>query len=100
MGADNLLEATIITPNGDVVTANACSHAELFFAIRGGGGGTYGVVIEAVMRAYPSPKPAIHNLQVGSKNSSMSSEYWELMAYIHSELPCLKTVACKVTITW
>jgi hypothetical protein len=90
MGADNLLEATIITPNGDVVTANACSHTELFFAIRGGGGGTYGVVIEAVMRAYPSPKPAIHNLQVGSKNSSISSEYWELMAYIHSELPRLK----------
>ncbi|OCK98398.1 FAD binding domain-containing protein [Cenococcum geophilum 1.58] len=90
MGADNLLEATIITPNGDVVTANACSHIELFFAIRGGGGGTYGVVIEAVMRAYPSPKSAIHNLQVGSKNSNISSEYWELMAYIHSELPRLK----------
>jgi hypothetical protein len=45
MGADNLLEATIVTPNGRFLLANPCVNSDLFPAIRGGGGGgTFGVV--------------------------------------------------------
>lgn len=43
MGSDNVLEATVVLMNGTVVTTNSCSHPELFYAIRGGGGGTYGI---------------------------------------------------------
>ncbi|KAF1850181.1 FAD-binding domain-containing protein [Cucurbitaria berberidis CBS 394.84] len=39
MGADNLLEATIVTPDGKKLLANPCKHSDIFFAIRGGGGG-------------------------------------------------------------
>lgn len=90
MGADNLLEATVVTTTGDILTTNACLHPELFFAIRGGGGGTYGVIIEAVMKAYPTPQTTVHTLRLGSISPSISSQYWDLMAFIHSELPRLK----------
>lgn len=40
MGAENILEAGIITPNGDILTANTCQDEGIFWAIRSGGGGT------------------------------------------------------------
>ncbi|RAK81767.1 FAD-binding oxidoreductase [Aspergillus fijiensis CBS 313.89] len=44
MGADNISEAEMITPQGDHVTVNACQNQDLFWAIRGGGG-TFGVIL-------------------------------------------------------
>jgi FAD/FMN-containing dehydrogenase len=40
---DALQSATVVVPNGDVVTANAGSNPDLFWALRGGGGGNFGV---------------------------------------------------------
>ena len=35
------------------MTANAYQHSDLFFALRGGGGGTWGVVVSVTVKAYP-----------------------------------------------
>ena len=40
---DNLLAVEIVTANGDLVTADAGNHPDLFWALRGGGG-NFGVV--------------------------------------------------------
>ncbi|KAF1938707.1 FAD-binding domain-containing protein [Clathrospora elynae] len=42
MGAENLLEATIVTLDDRTLLANPCQNSDFFFAIRGGGGGTFG----------------------------------------------------------
>lgn len=41
---DNLLEADMVLATGAQVTANASSHSDLFWALRGAGGGNFGVV--------------------------------------------------------
>jgi FAD/FMN-containing dehydrogenase len=46
-GVDNVLQFTIVLANGSLVTANSYQHPDLFWALRGGGGGTYGVVTSA-----------------------------------------------------
>lgn len=43
------LQYKVVTPDGVLRTANACQNEDLFFALRGGGGGTFGVVLEASM---------------------------------------------------
>jgi len=90
MGADNLLEATIVAPTGEIINTNACQHPELFYAIRGGGGGTYGVIISAVMKAYPDPQTTVHSLELTSTSPNVTTQFWDLMGYLHSELPKLK----------
>eukprot|EP00980_Cylindrotheca_fusiformis_P002716 scaffold628_cov91-Cylindrotheca_fusiformis.AAC.2 len=44
LGIDNVHSFRIVLYNGTIVTANATSHQELFFALRGAGSGNYGVV--------------------------------------------------------
>ena len=47
------LEARVVTPTGLILTANECQNEDLFFAIRCGGGGTFGVVTEITTLALP-----------------------------------------------
>ncbi len=43
----------VVTADGRFVTANEKSNPDLFWALRGGGGSTYGVVTSVVIRSYP-----------------------------------------------
>ncbi|MDR7555824.1 MAG: FAD-binding oxidoreductase [Armatimonadota bacterium] len=49
---DNLLATDMVLADGNLVTASADEHADLFWAIRGGGG-NYGVVTAFLFRAHP-----------------------------------------------
>jgi FAD/FMN-containing dehydrogenase len=55
-GAANLLEAEVVTADGRVRTVNAWRDPELFFALRGGGGGTFGIVTRLTLKTHPLPK--------------------------------------------
>lgn len=52
--AGNLLEAEVVTASGEVVVANAHSHPDLFWALRGGGFGM-GVVTRLTMQTHEPP---------------------------------------------
>ena len=55
MAAASLLEAEIVTADGAVRIANACMHPDLFWAIKGGGGGSLGVVTRLTLRTHDLP---------------------------------------------
>jgi hypothetical protein len=51
----NLLEAEVVTADGTVRIANACTNPDLFWALKGGGGGTFGVVTRVTLRTHEVP---------------------------------------------
>merc|ERR1712110_480183 len=54
LGIDNVLEFQIILANGTKVTVDECSHnKDLWWALRGGGAGTFGVVTPVVYKIHP-----------------------------------------------
>ena len=54
--AAGLLEAEIVTADGRIRIANACTNADLFWALKGGGGGTFGVVTRLTLRTRELPE--------------------------------------------
>jgi len=54
--AAGLLEAEVITADGQVRVANACTNPDLFWALKGGGGGSFGVVSQVTLRVRELPE--------------------------------------------
>lgn len=90
MGSDNLLEATIALPSGSVIVANPCQHADIFSAIRGGGGGTFGVVTEVVLKTYPSPQTTLSFFNLEAREGVPAGSFWDAMGYLHAQMQRLK----------
>jgi FAD/FMN-containing dehydrogenase len=51
----SLLEAEVVTADGDVKIANACTNPDLFWALKGGGGG-FGIVTRVTLRTHTLPE--------------------------------------------
>ncbi|KAF6820887.1 FAD binding domain protein [Colletotrichum plurivorum] len=95
MGADNILEAAIVTPAGDLITANACQNDDIYWAIRGGGGGTFGVIVNMTVMAYPVPRMTVLGLNISANNGTSTKAWWKFMAQLHGLLPALQDQGVK-----
>jgi FAD/FMN-containing dehydrogenase len=54
--AAGLLEAEVVTADGKVRIANACTNPDLFWALKGGGGGSFGVITRVTLRTHELPE--------------------------------------------
>ncbi|KAL5464146.1 hypothetical protein EMCRGX_G033115 [Ephydatia muelleri] len=59
LAVDNVLAFSAVLANGTFVIASACSHPDLFWALRGGGGGTFAVITSAVYLLHPTPAEGV-----------------------------------------
>ncbi len=53
--AAGLLEAEIVTADGEVRIANACTNPDLYWGLKGGGGGSLGVVTRLTLKTHELP---------------------------------------------
>lgn len=90
MGADNIIEAVLVTPSGELLTVNQCQNKDLYWAIRGGGGGTFGVILGVTIKAYPMPSVTFISLDISARNGTTPKQWWKLIAEVHKELAVLQ----------
>lgn len=79
MAADQILSMNVVTADGHFVTADLTQNTELFWALRGGGGSTFGVVTSVTIKAYSDlPVTASKfSFTVGGNNGNITSEnFW------------------------
>ncbi|CAG8920191.1 unnamed protein product [Penicillium salamii] len=86
MGADNIIEAEIVTPDGHLLTVNKCHNEDLFWAIRGGGGGTFGVVLKLTINIFPMPSMSTATVAISTHNATSGNAWWALIARMHREM--------------
>ncbi|KAF5520059.1 FAD-linked oxidoreductase apf9 [Colletotrichum aenigma] len=93
LAADQVLQATVVTSSGNILVANEAQNQDLLWAIRGGGPGVYGVVIEYVLRTHPIPQNVVQSTFSLSlpQNSTVDAlaASWDAFATLTSSLPDL-----------
>ena len=60
--SDALTSASVVLPGGQAVTASATSHPDLLLALRGGGGGNFGVTTSLTFATFPTADVDVVNL--------------------------------------
>lgn len=78
MAADNVLSINLVTASGHFITASSTSYPDLFWALRGGGGGTYGIVTSIVIRVFPKipVTTSSFSFQSSAKNNVSKETFW------------------------
>ena len=76
--ASSLLEAEVVTADAAVRTVNACNDADLFWALKGGGGGSWGVVTKVTLRTHDLPQ--FFGGAIGKIKANSDESYRKLIA--------------------
>ena len=84
---DNVREVEIVTADGQLLRCNEESHADLFWACRGGGGRNFGVVTTFRFTTHPIPQLSLFMLDwPWSRAASVLGEWQRWMAAAPDEL--------------
>ncbi|CAG8959569.1 hypothetical protein HYFRA_00001470 [Hymenoscyphus fraxineus] len=98
MAAEQVLEMEIVTPRGEIMTINECQNTDLFWAMRGGGGSTFGAITSVTIRAYPSTKFLASVVSISSTPGTQ--DIWTAAARLLSQFPNLNAqgISCYLFI--
>jgi FAD/FMN-containing dehydrogenase len=87
-GAGSLLEAEVVLANGQVVIANDYQNSDLFWALKGGGGGTFGVVTRVTLQTHELPKyfGGIYGQITAKNDASFKKLIEQFLQFYHEHL--------------
>ena len=96
LAVDQVLEMEVVTPSGEIVTANECQNSDLFWAMRGGGGSTFGVLLTATVKTVPMPNITRfilnYNATQEEADNNNNDNFYRATAYFHTQLKALSQV--------
>ena len=100
LGADQVLEAQVVLASGELVAVNPCENADVFFAIRGGGPSSYGIVVSTVIKAYPTNRVAAQILGFAPLTANDYPAFIDALAVVHQHYPNLSDIGFSGYGSW
>ena len=88
LAADQTLEFEVVVASGEVVKASRTENSDLYWALSGGGGGTYGVVTSLTVRAHPEATIGGASLQMAAAYTT-EDNFYEAVSAFHDMLPAM-----------
>jgi hypothetical protein len=88
LSSDNVLNWEVVTAAGTLVNANEYENSDLFWALNGGGGSTFGVVVSMTVRAHPDTVTSGATLTFYTTQNS-ELEFYNAIQAFHEELPSI-----------
>lgn len=88
LAADQVLEWEVVTGTGELLTASQSQNSDLYWALSGGGGGTYGVVLSMTSKVYPERLTSSANLTFLNTGVSQDAFYSTVETFI-STIPSI-----------
>jgi FAD/FMN-containing dehydrogenase len=76
LSCDMLTSATVVLPKGEVVTAAPGDHDDLYWALRGGGGGNFGVTTSMTFRTHAIEDRGVASLTFGGPDTAQAITGW------------------------
>ncbi|KAK4120694.1 FAD-binding domain-containing protein [Parathielavia appendiculata] len=86
LGADNVLEWEVVTAAGQHIVATPTRNSDLYWALSGGGGGTYGVVLSMTVRVFPDGEIALARLSFNTSVTGGANSYWKSVGVLLAQL--------------
>ncbi|WP_329071197.1 FAD-dependent oxidoreductase [Amycolatopsis sp. NBC_01480] len=74
---DHLAAAQVVTADGKLCTADADTEPDLFWALRGGGGGNFGVVTSFTFTTDPAPDITVFSLHFPGGAAADTLDAWQ-----------------------
>jgi FAD/FMN-containing dehydrogenase len=90
---DHLKSAHVVTGEGELVRADAGHHSDLFWALRGGGGGQGGIVTDLTFTTVAAPTVTVFSLTFPPTATAAALSAWS--QWIHAAPPAI-TAVCHV----
>ncbi|KAL4935290.1 hypothetical protein BDV06DRAFT_234474 [Aspergillus oleicola] len=88
LAADQVLSMEVVTPDGQLATASFTENEELFWALRGGGGSTFGVVTSVTIKAYPTIPVTTSTFTFSTGGNITYDNFWRgFRAYLNYFIP-------------
>ncbi|KAF2279781.1 FAD binding domain-containing protein [Westerdykella ornata] len=86
MGADQILELQVVTADGRFVTVSPNKNSDLYWAMLGGGGGTFGIITSAVVKVHPKI-PVTTSVWSFTSGPVGPEVFWEAVKFFWDEMP-------------
>ena len=86
LAADQVLEWEVVDGTGELLRASRTENSDLYWALSGGGGGTYGVVWSLTSKAHKDIPVSGANIAFTNKGISQDT-YWSGVAAYYALLP-------------
>ena len=78
---DNLVNAELVDAKGEILTASESENPDLFWALRGGGGGNFGIVTSFEFSAHSVPTVAVFNINWQWSDFAAVVKGWQEWSY-------------------